>query len=140
MERELDEVKYSVRRSLCMEVGNQLGKHWAKVTYEDLSDPRLNLPAEKLDSLKAIFGSLYSADLETHELYIEAEKPSVFKYPDDKYNSIEEFLINEMVYDECKLDDAKLLELSEKYYIDFWSLKKRYHKQNQNYIKDCMIV
>lgn len=67
IERELNEVKYSVRRSLCMEAGAQLGKHWGKVTYDDLRN--VNLPANKLDSLKAIFGSLYIADLSDYEMY-----------------------------------------------------------------------
>ena len=69
IERELNEVKYSVRRTLCMEVGDQVGKHWAQVKYDDLSDPRVNLPPDKMSSLKAIFGTLYMADLETVELF-----------------------------------------------------------------------
>lgn len=124
MERELDEVKYSVRRSLCMDVGKQLGKHWTKVTYDDLSDPNLHLAAEKIDALKAIFGSLYSADLETHELYIEAAKPDLFKYPSDNYDSIHDFLISEMVNEESKLTDKKLRELADMLGLDFWELKK----------------
>lgn len=124
MERELDEVKYSVRRSLCMEVGNQLGKHWAKVTYEDLSNPELVLSPDKMNSLKAIFGSLYSADLDTHELYIEAEKPDLFKHPSDNYDSIHDFLIHEMIEEESKLDDKKLREMADMYCLDFNELKK----------------
>ena len=49
IERELNEVKYSIRRSLCMEAGAQLGKHWAKVTYDDLS--HVKLPVDKMNSL-----------------------------------------------------------------------------------------
>ena len=61
IERELNEVKYSIRRSLCMEAGAQLGKHWAQVRYDDLS--KVSMPPEKLNSLKAIFGTVYWADL-----------------------------------------------------------------------------
>ena len=68
IERELVEVKYSIRRSLCMEAGEQLGKHWSKVRYEDLS--HVNLPKDKMDSLKAIFGSMYIADLDQLRRFI----------------------------------------------------------------------
>ena len=124
MEREFEDVKYSVRRSLCMEVAKQLDKHWAKVTYDDLSDPRVKLTADKMNSLKAIFGSLYSADLETHEIYIEAAKPDLFRSMSDNYNSIHDFLIHEMIENESKLDDKKLRELSDMFGLDFYELKK----------------
>lgn len=124
MERELDEVKYSVRRSLCMKVAKQLDKHWAKVTYEDLSNPIVKLTADEMNSLKAIFGSLYSADLETHEIYIEAAKPDLFSNMSDNYDSIHDFLIHEMIENECKLDDKKLQSMSDMFGIDFYELKK----------------
>ena len=124
MERELDEVKYSVRRSLCMKVAKQLDKHWAKVTYEDLSNPILKLTADEMNSLKAIFGSLYSADLETHEIYIEAAKPDLFRNMSDNYDSIHDFLIHEMIENECKLDDKKLQAMSDMFGVDFYELKK----------------
>lgn len=124
IERELTEVKYSVRRTLCMEVGNQLGKHWAQVRYEDLSDPRVHLPADKMNSLKAIFGTLYMADLESAELYLPAEQESTFEYIGENYDSIHDLLIHEMVYDECQLTDKKLLEMAELYGLSFWDLKK----------------
>ena len=108
MERELDEVKYSVRRSLC----------------DDLSDPRVKLTADKMNSLKAIFGSLYSADLETHEIYIEAAKPDLFRSMSDNYDSIHDFLIHEMIENESKLDDKKLREMSDMFGLDFYELKK----------------
>lgn len=114
MERELDEVKYSLRRTLCMEVGNQLGKHWAKVTYEDLSDPRVKLSPDKLASLEAMFGSMYVADLETHAMFIESEE-RVTDSSDlftDNYNSITDLLIHEMVDKERELTTKDLDELS----------------------------
>ena len=122
--RSLNEVGYSVRRSLCMEVGKQLGKHWGKVKYEDLNDPKLNLPIDKLNSLKAMFGTLYMADIEDREMFLEAKPVSTFTYPDDKYNSLHDFLIHEMLYQECKFTDEKLLKLADMYGLDFWELKK----------------
>lgn len=115
MERELDEVKYSLRRTLCMEVGNQIGKHWAKVTYEDLSDTRVKLSPDKLASLEAMFGSMYVADLETHAMFIESDE-KVSDCSDlysDNYNSLTDLLIHEMVDRERALTDKDLNELAD---------------------------
>ena len=115
MERELDEVKYSLRRTLCIEVGDQIGKHWAKVTYEDLSDPRVKLSPEKMASLQAMFGSMYVADLETHAMFIQAEDHHIDcsdLYSDD-YDSLVDLLIHEMVEQERPLTDKDLINLSQ---------------------------
>lgn len=107
-----------------MEAGAQLGKHWGKVRYEDLS--KVNLPADKLNSLKAIFGTVYWADLETSALFIEAPKQhtSILDTMNDNYNSLEELLIHEMVSQECRLTDDKLYEMADIYGLDFWELKR----------------
>lgn len=112
IERELNEVKYSLRRTLCMEVGQQLGKHWGKVTYEDLKN--VKLPADKLASLQAMFGSMYVADLETHAMFIESEKDGMSDLPfySDNYNTLTDMLIHEMVERESDLSDKDLLDLS----------------------------
>ena len=126
MEREFDEVKYSVRRSLLMEVGKQLNKMWSTVTYEDLSNPNLHLPSDTMASLKALFGSLYPADLETHGIFLEStESQEIEDYMSDDYDSVEDFLIHEMVTEEQRLSDAKLKELSDTYCLDYWELKKK---------------
>jgi len=115
MERELDEVKYSLRRTLCMEVGDQIGKHWAKVTYEDLADPRVKLSPEKMVSLQAMFGSMYVGDLETHAMFIEADEiPMDFsKVFNDNYNNLTDLLIHEMVEKERKLTDKDIQNLAD---------------------------
>ena len=126
IERELNEVKYSIRRSLCMEVGNQLGKHWGQVKYDDLSDARLKLPAEKMNALKAIFGTLYVADLSEHEVFIESNPilpENEFENPSDEYDSIEELLIHDMIVTESKLTDAELRKMAEMYQLSFYDLK-----------------
>lgn len=126
IERELNEVKYSIRRSLCMEVGAQIGKHWGQVKYDDLSDPRVQLSADKMNALKAMFGTFYWADLSEHELYIEApeERKSEFDDPSDKYDSIEELLIHEMVLNESKLSDNDLREMADMLQLDYRVLKQ----------------
>lgn len=125
IERELNEVKYSLRRTLCMEVGEMVGKHWGQVKYEDLSDPRVKLKPEKMESLKAMFGTFYWADLETHALFIQSDcqysKES--ELYSDNYQTVQEMLIHEMVENECKLSDKKLLDLSLMLDIPFNQLK-----------------
>lgn len=119
IERELNEVKYSIRRSLCMEVGEMIGKHWGKVTYEDLSDPRVKLSAAKMTSLKAIFGVLYTANVEDHMLYIASPNSFVGdNLVTDKYDTIEELLIQEMIGLEEKLTEKHLKNMAETYDID----------------------
>lgn len=122
IERELNEVKYSIRRSLCMEAGEQLGKHWGQVKYDDLA--KVQLPAEKMNSLKAIFGSMYWADLDTHALFIGSTErlPSVLDSLSDNYNSIEDLLIHEMVDEERRLTDDDLLRMADLYGLPFSDL------------------
>lgn len=115
MERELDEVKYSLRRTLCMEVGAQIGKHWGKVTYEDLSDPRVHLDGDKMASLQAMFGSMYVADLETHAMFIEAEDIpfDASELYNDDYNSLTDLLVHEMIEKERKLTSKDIEALAD---------------------------
>lgn len=124
IERELNEVKYSLRRSLCMEAGAQLGKHWGQVKYDDLS--KVNLPADKMQALKAIFGTMYWADLETHALFIpaEGEYNSEDELYSDNYDTPIEMLMHEMVLQEKALDDAALLQIAIVQDIPFDQLKK----------------
>lgn len=125
MERELNEVKYSIRRSLCMEAGEQLGKHWAQVKYEDLS--QVNLPVDKMNSLKAMFGTLYMTDIEERLQYMEAPRIALggIETLSDKYDTIEELLIHEMIDRESKLTDKDLREMSDIYQIDFVTLQTK---------------
>lgn len=126
IERELNEVKYSVRRTLCMEAGKQLGKHWGQVKYEDLKD--VNLPADKMDALKSIFGTLYTADLETHVMFMEAPNCMISEFDDlsDEYNSIEELLIHEMIEYEKPLSEEDLKKMADIYSLDIYELKEKY--------------
>ena len=107
-----------------MEAGKQLNKHWAQVRYDDLSN--VNMSPEKLNSLKAIFGTVYWADLETQAMFIEApaSRPTEFEDFTAKYNSIEDLLIDEMIHSESKLSDKVLTNMSDMYGINFWELKE----------------
>ena len=124
IERELNEVKYSIRRSLCMEAGEQLGKHWGQVKYDDLA--QVTLPADKMNSLKAIFGSMYWADLDTHAMFIAASSkiPSVLDTLNDQYDSLEDLLIHEMIDAERRLTDADLVQMGDLYCISVENLRR----------------
>lgn len=124
IERELTEVKYSLRRALCMEAGDQLGVHWSKVRYEDLS--KVNLPKEKMDSLKAIFGSMYIADLDQHTTYIkstDAVSPAIHQMLTDNYDSLETLLLTEMIETEEKITPRMLNKMADIYQVDVEDLK-----------------
>lgn len=139
IDRELTEVKYSVYRPLKMEVGDQLGKHWSKVRYEDLSDPRVHLSADKMNSLKAIFGSLYFADLGEYEPFLSGDTDtySEIEKLDDKYNTVEELLVHEMIDRESKLTDSMLLQMSDIYGIRYDILKEKLPAAEQMLYKMC---
>lgn len=115
IQRELTTVRYSFERSIKMEAGNQLGKHWAQVQYEDLKN--LKMSGQKMQSLQAIFGCMYWADLDTHALFIQAPTPTneenLGALYTTQYNSIQDLLIHEMIDGECLLDDKALAKISE---------------------------
>lgn len=128
VERYLSDVKYSLRRSLCIEAANQLGIHWSKLTYDDLS--KVDLPIDKLNSLKAMFGSVYWADITEHEAYLpdNSSTSDIMKYIDYKYDDIQSMLIQEMVLDEKPLSDDDLFELAHTYSIPYIELKQELPK------------
>lgn len=123
IERELNEVKYSLRRSLCMEAGAQLGKHWGQVKYEDLKDVKLS--PDKMQALQAIFGTMYWADLETHALFIASDTKysTETELYSDNYNDQVGLLIHEMILQEKRLEDSDILEISIVQDIPFHVLK-----------------
>ena len=101
-----------------MEVGDQLGKHWTKVTYEDLADPRLHISADHMTSLMAIFGSLYPASQDDISPYLEApddiaKDHGVISELNDEYNDIVSLLIREMIEKEKKLTNKDINKLAE---------------------------
>lgn len=128
MERELNEVKYSTRRALCMEAGAQLGKHWGQVKYEDIANVKLS--PDKMNSLKAIFGSLYPSDIEDHINYMESDPmhiPIVDQlYSNDKYDDIPSLLIRELIDVERQLTQKDFKRMEDIYGIDEEDLRHHY--------------
>ena len=130
LERDFNEVQYSLRRTLMMEVGDQLGKHWTKVTYEDLADPRLHISASHMTSLMAIFGSLYPASQEDISPYLEAPD-SITKDNgpidelNDEYNDIVNLLIREMIDKEKQLNTRDINKIADMYGLNASELKQK---------------
>lgn len=129
LERDFNEVQYSLRRTLCKEVGDQIGKHWGKVTYEDLTDPRVNISSDHMASLMAMFGSLYPGSSDEISPYLEApDEISKMHSPveelTDEYDDFVNLLIREMVNLEKKLTPKDLNRMGEIYRVDPQELKK----------------
>lgn len=116
-------VSYTVRRTLCMKVAEQLNKSWTEVKYEDLS--RVTLSLEDLNALKSILGAATTVELSDVETYLEAPsfKHNIEDYQTTKYDSIEELLIQEMIEQESMLSDRQLHHMSDLYTIDYKLLK-----------------
>lgn len=131
VERENSQVKYSLRRTLLMKVGEQLGIYWPQVKYEDLQNPNLHLSADDMNSLKAIFGSLWPVDPETTEIFVGEEAEETYspisdfdRYDaDDNYDSIVDLLIHEMSDEERNLDLKDLKKMSKMYDIPLEDLQ-----------------
>jgi hypothetical protein len=122
--RHLNPISYTIKRTLCMKVANQLGKKWTDVCYDDIQ--KVKLPPEDVTTLKIILGSMMPSDISEYESIVSsdtAEDHSVGKYMTVKYDTIEEMLIQEMIERESKLTDKDLYGISELLGIDFSELK-----------------
>lgn len=120
MERELNNVGWSLRRSLCMKAGEQLGKNAMEVTYDDLVN--VKLPYNEMEALKSIFCTTNNADINDVSLYKPAStivKDSIEELYNDEYDSIEDLLIHEMIERESLLEDGFLLKMSQLYGIPY---------------------
>lgn len=125
MERELNNVGWSLRRSLCIKAGEQLGKKGTEVTYEDLAN--VHLPYNEMEALKSIFCTMNDADINDVSLYKPASTivtDTIEELYNDEYDSIEDLIIHEMIEREKKLEDSYLLKMSQLYGIPFDELLK----------------
>lgn len=125
--RELNTIKYSLRREICMEAAAQIGKHWGKLAKEDL--PNIKLPPQKMQILETIFNSQNDASYEDNTVNIEGISQHNFdsQYAIDniyteEYDSLEDLIVHEMIEQESKLDDTQLLKMSKLYGIPFADL------------------
>ena len=126
--RELNTIKYSLRRQVCMKAAAQLGKHWGQVNKEDISKVHLN--PQEMQILESIFCTQYdnSYDDSTISAKLKSTKPDfiIANGIDDiyteQYDDLEDLIIHEMIEQESKLDDAYLLKMSQMYGIPYCDL------------------
>lgn len=112
--RELITVKHTINRSLKTEAADQLGKHYTKLTYDDLS--KVNMDPEKMAALKAVFHADYEEDMETASIFIPVPGDTASvdeELYSDNYNDIEHVIMSEMMDKERMLTIDDVLELSD---------------------------
>lgn len=116
LKRDFNEVKYSTRRTLCMEVGKQVGKHWGQVKLDDVE--KANLPEHKLQSLRAMFGTLKPVDIEDVQPYLREQDSVELTIEVSESNDIKEILIQEIVYLGRPLKPKDFKRMSDMYFIE----------------------
>ena len=112
--RELITVKHTINRSLKTEAADQLGKHYTKLTYDDLS--KVNMDPEKMAALKAVFHADYEEDMETASIFIPVPGDTASvdeELYSENYNDIEHVIMSEMIDKERMLTIDDVLELSD---------------------------
>jgi hypothetical protein len=125
IKRHLSTISYSQKRSLCLEAASQLGKPWTAICYDDLS--KVQLPEDDILALKAILGTQHPQDISDIEGYTDVHTSQVHgleRYVTDKFDSLEELLIQEMIDQESALNDKYLKYLSDLYSIPYIELKQ----------------
>ena len=128
--RELNTIKYSLRRTICMKAAEQLGKHWGQITKEDIA--KVKLSPQEMQVLESIFCTQYdnSYDDDNNSAKLKSAKPDfvITNGIDDiyteQYDELEDLIIHEMIEQESKLDDAYLLKMSTMYGIPYCELEK----------------
>jgi hypothetical protein len=84
-------------------------------------------------ALKAVLGAHKPVDMSECEIYLYNDHPetNIEKYRTDKYNSIEELIIQEMIENESQLSDKHIKKMSNIYGISYAELKAAYPKALQ---------
>ena len=126
--RYLCSVSNTTRRTVCMKAAKQLGKHWAEITFDDIS--KVNLPPNDMIALKAVLGANIPADIADFDMYLQSTEPvhTIESYQTTKYYSIEELLIQEMIEKESQLTDKDLSNMADMYGLKYLELKAKYPK------------
>jgi len=127
--RELNTIKYSLRRSVCMKAAAQLGKHWGQVTKEDI--PKVHLSHQDMMTLEAIFSTQNDTPYVDDGISRTKTTPADYSVSygidtiyTEQYDELEDLIIHEMIEQECKLSDSYLLKMSEMYGISYQDLVK----------------
>ena len=129
--RDLNTVKYSLRRTVCKKAAEQLNKPWGKLTKEDIG--KVKLTPQEMSVLEVIFSTQYDTTYEedTHLGIKFKVTPSEFSTSQgiddiytEQYDALEDLIVHEMIEQESKLDDEYLLKMAQLYDIPFAELVK----------------
>lgn len=144
--RELNPIKYSLRRTICMKAAKQLGKPWGKLTREDIK--YVKLQANEMKILEAIFSSRYGKNIDapdsrrlTRDTDVKADVLETI-YTED-YDELEDLIVHEMIENESKLSDKQLLDMSEMYgipYDDLVAARPIGEAKLQKQLEDAMFL
>lgn len=123
IQRYLNPISYTIKRQLCLKVANQLGKKWTEVVYSDIAKAKLS--PEDSTALCVILGKPMPDDIMAYEEFIpdNTRERDTERYRVDDYDTIEEFLIQEMRVREERLSDKDLCEYADLLTIPFEELK-----------------
>ena len=121
MYQDLSDIKYTPKRNLTRKIAEQVGKPWTEVRKEDLSNPNLKLSPANRKYAETLFEIPNMKSLEDVSIFISngTNEISIADQISDEYDSIEDLLVKEMVYNEKKLTDGYLKKLSEMLCIDY---------------------
>jgi len=131
IKRELNTIKYSLRRTVCMKAAEQLGIHWGKITKEDIA--KVKLSPQEMRILEAIFNVQNNANFDDVGTGIRTTgtTPANFTIASgideiytEQYDELEDLIVHEMIECEAKLTDADLLKMSTLYDIPYVELEK----------------
>lgn len=127
--RELNIIKYSLRRSVCMKAAAQLGKHWGEITKDDI--PKVHLPHQDMMTLEAIFNTQNDTPYVDDGISRTKTTPADYSVSygidniyTEEYDKLEDLIVHEMIEQECKLEDSYLLKMSRMYDIPYQDLLK----------------
>lgn len=127
VKRELNPVKYSLRRNICMKAAKQLGKHWGQLTKEDIKN--VKLPPNEMKILEVIFNGRYSKDVNSPDNSALTRDygykgNAIEEIYTEEYDALEDLIVHEMVESESKLSDGDILKMAELYGIPYDDLIK----------------
>ena len=127
--RELNIIKYSLRRTVCIKAAEQLGKKWTEINKDDLQ--YVQLCPQDMRILEAIFNTRNNASYEEN-VNPNREETKIHEFiPNgiediytENYDNLEDLIVHEMIESESKLEDSYLLKMSTMYGIPFCDLVK----------------
>jgi hypothetical protein len=120
-----------VLRSLAMEASKFLNKRWTEILYEDTATlMELGMRPDKVQALRCYLSVPFAVDIEDvkHTIPDEERDTSIGDFITDKFSTVEELLIQEMLKEESRLSDEMLHKLADIYSLNYYDLRDIYPK------------